>query len=141
MYIRQEATKELYQYNGSNITYDHDFVNLTEDAKDEYEDIYEKSTILPLYYARQDKIDEIKDTYHSYNSVLKSYQKFDNTCDYDYLAGGEIKHNSVTDEYSICNHVKAVDVKSTKENDWTRGNMTYKEDKWDIQINPINFVQ
>jgi hypothetical protein len=30
MYIRQEATKELYQYNGTDIVYDSDYKTLKE---------------------------------------------------------------------------------------------------------------
>jgi hypothetical protein len=30
MYIRQEATKELYQYNNTDIVYDHDYKSLKE---------------------------------------------------------------------------------------------------------------
>lgn len=141
MYIRQEATKELYQYNGSNITYDHNYKKLQETPKDTIGNLYEKSTIMPLYYVRQDKVDEIKDSYHSYNEVLNSYKKNNGTKNFDALAGGEIVYYDKLNEYRIWNHTKAVDVRTTAENDWTRGNMYYKEDKWDIQINPINYVQ
>nr|DAR22808.1 MAG TPA: transposase [Caudoviricetes sp.] len=61
MYIRQEATKELYQYNGSDITFDPDYSKLTSEHRKNYIvsngkkqelDSYDRSTLLPLYYQR-----------------------------------------------------------------------------------------
>lgn len=139
MYIRQEATKELYQYNGSNITYDHLYKRLSETPKKELQgNIYEKSTIFPLFYCRQDYINNIKDDYYSYNEVLESYKKDTRTKDFDNLSGSEIVRYDTLNEYRIWNHAKAVDI---KDNNLLRGNMTYKEDKWDITINPINYLQ
>ena len=56
--------------------------------------------------------------------------------DYNYLTGTELIRNKKLNEYRLCNHVKAVDIT----NGVLRGNMNYKEDKWDIQINPINYL-
>jgi hypothetical protein len=55
MYIRQEATKELYQYNGSDIVYNDDYKELTSVPRstgNSSYNFYDKSTIFPLYYAR-----------------------------------------------------------------------------------------
>ncbi len=138
MYIRQEATKEFYQYNGSDITYDHDYTDLTEVHRDingkEPDDnttVFDKSTILPLYYSRQDTINEIEDYYHNMSAPSK---------DYSALAGGEIVYYKNLDEYRIWNHAKGVNVQ-TAEQGRLRGNMQYNEDKWVVQIDPINVVQ
>lgn len=120
MFIRQEATKELYQDNGTDITYNPIYKTLNEDQQ-------LKSTIFPLYYQRYDTINEIEDSYKLATSPNK---------DYSALSGAEItKHK---DEYRIWNHCPAKDI---KEVGLLRGNMYYKEDKWDIRINPIDIVQ
>lgn len=138
MYIRQEATKELYQFNGSNITFNHKYQKMEEKYPEILEDnLYEKQAILPLYYARQDYIDQIKDDYHP-NIVYNKWK--DNASpsrDFDALAGGEIVYYDTLGEYRIWNHTKAV---SPKDNSSLRSNMRYKEDKWNVQINPINIV-
>ena len=140
MYIRQEATKELYQYNGSDIVFDSNYSSLNSVHRKNYKvqngrkielNSYDKSTLLPLYYQRQDTINEIEDTYRSMTSQNK---------DYSNLAGGEIIHYNNLDEYHLWNHAKAVDV-ADPEKGRLRGNMQYKEDKWYVQINPINIVQ
>ena len=137
MYIRQEATKELYQYNGCDITYNHDYNKqqsihrplLNSDGK-EITGYYDKSTLMPLYYSRQDTINEVEDYYHLKDNVP--------TKDFSALAGGEIVYYDTLDEYRIWNHTKAVNMQSRGR---LRGNMQYNEDQWLIQINPINVVQ
>ena len=136
MYIRQEATKELYQYNGCDITYDHDYTDLTSEHRSlknsEGKDIsgyYDRSTLMPLYYSRQDTINEVEDAYHLKDDVP--------TKDFSALAGGEIVHYKTLDEYRIWNHAKAVDMQTKGR---LRGNMQYNEDQWLVQINPINLV-
>lgn len=140
MYIRQEATKELYQYNGSDILFNSDYVNLDSEHRKNYKiqngqkielQSYDKSTLLPLYYQRQDTINEIEDTYKSMTSKNR---------DYSNLSGGEIIKYDTLDEYHIWNHAKAVDI-TDPEKGRLRGNMHYKEDKWYVQINPLNIVQ
>lgn len=133
MYIRQEATKELYQYNGSNILFDNDYSAL----QSEHELIpdntrYKKSTIFPLYYSRQKGYNEIEDYYH-----LKDGSK--QSKDYKNLTGSEIVRYENLNEYRICTHAKAVDIRDSGGR--LRGNMQYREDKWYVQINPINLVQ
>lgn len=137
MYIRQEATKELYQTNGYDVTYDLDYPSLQEVHRplkrndgSIVPNFYDKSTILPLYYSRQDTINEIEDYYHLKDDV--------STKNFSALAGGEIVRYKTLGEYRIWNHTKAVDLNS---NGRIRGNMQYKEDKWYVQINPINIVQ
>lgn len=140
MYIRQEATKELYQYNGSDILYNPDYKDLeSKHRKIEVVDPitkiiqlspkYDRSTLLPLYYSRQDTFNEVEDYYRSKTSPSKDYSK---------LSGAEIVRYENLNEYRIWNHAKAVDVNSPGGR--MRGNMQYKEDKWDVQINPINIV-
>ena len=137
MYIRQEATKELHQYNGSNIVFDNDYYKLNSihrPLKDSngniIQDKYDKSTIFPLYFYRQDTINTIEDQYHLKDDV--------NTKDFSAMAGAEIIHYKTPDEYRIWNHAKAVDI---KEKGRIRGNMSYIEDRWRVQINPINLIQ
>lgn len=137
MYIRQEATKELYQYNGCDITYAEDYIQLKAEHRplinsegQEIEGYYSKSTLLPLYYSRQDSVNNIEDFYHLKDNV--------DTKDFSALSGAEIVHYDTLDEYRIWNHAKAVDMKSKGR---LRGNMQYQEDKWKVQINPINVTQ
>ena len=136
MYIRQEATKELYQYNGCDVTYDHEYSDLDSEHRplldsdgNEIPGFYDRSTLMPLYYSRQDTINEIEDSYHLKDDVP--------TKDFSALAGGEIVHYKTLDEYRIWNHAKAVDMQTKGR---LRGNMQYNEDQWLVQINPINLV-
>lgn len=132
MYIRQEATKELFQANGSNITFNSDYKNLASRHRPLQgipNGIYERSTLFPLYYSRQDTINEIEDYYHMRTEASK---------DFSALSGAEIVHTKTSDEYHIWNHAKGVDL---VESGRLRGNMQYKEDKWYVQINPLNLVQ
>lgn len=140
MYIRQEATKELYQYNGSDILFNSDYVNLDSEHRKNYRieegqkielKGYDRSTLLPLYYQRRDSINEIEDYYAGATAPSK---------DYSALAGGEVVRYDTLNEYHIWNHAKAVDV-SDPTKGRMRGNMQYKEDKWHVQINPLNIVQ
>lgn len=132
MYIRQEATKELYQYNNSDIVFDHNYFKLKSKPREiDNSEYLEKSTIFPLYYTRQDTINEVEDSY-------REFKDHSGDKNFSQLAGAEIVHYNNLDEYRIWNHSKAVDI--TKEG-LLRGNMQYKEDNWNIQINPINYVQ
>ena len=136
MYIRQEATKELYQYNGFDVTYDHEYSDLDSEHRplldsdgNEIPGFYDRSTLMPLYYSRQDAINDIEDHYHLKDGV--------NTKDFSALSGGEIVHYKTLDEYRVWNHAKAVDMQKRGR---LRGNMQYNEDQWLVQINPINIV-
>ena len=130
MYIRQEATKELYQFNGSDITYDNNYLEQdSEHRLIETSNSYDKSTLLPLYYSRQDKTNEIEDYYHLKDGAP--------TKDFSSLSGGEIVYYKNLDEYRLWEHSKAVDISKYGR---LRGNMQYKEDLWNIQINPLNVL-
>lgn len=122
MFFRQEATKEFYQFNGSDIVFDERYRELNPSKNP-------KSTIFPLYYSRQDTINELYDIYKQLTATNK---------DYNNLSGSEIVFDELLNQFSILMHAKAVDI--TK-NGRLRGNIHYKEDKWDIQINPITFKQ
>lgn len=142
MYIRQEATKEFYQDNGSDITYDHKYKQLEEEhrplnpfkiinGKVDTNQGFDKSTIFPLYYSRQDAINEIYDYYHRITNDGK---------DYSALSGAELILYRNLNEIRILNNCEAINIK-THPQGRLRGNMEYKEDLWNIQINPINYVQ
>nr|DAH58297.1 MAG TPA: hypothetical protein [Bacteriophage sp.] len=90
-----------------------------------------------MYYCRQDTINEIEDSYHLYGHQ-ESYGNSDKN--FSALAGAEIVHYKTLDEYRIWNHAKAIDIHDFEKGGRMRGNMQYKEDLWDIQINPINIV-
>lgn len=142
MYIRQEATKELYQFNGSDIVYNPDYKTLNSEPrplKNSTTDKYDKSTIFPLYYSRQDTINEIEDSYHLYGHDSQGNPL--STKNFSALSGAEIVRYPNLDEYRIWNHAKAVDIHDFQKGGRMRGNMQYKEDKWDVQINPLNLVQ
>lgn len=131
MYIRQEAVKDVYNYNGSDISYNPKFLELKpqQRKKGTIEKYNDKSTIFPLYYSRIDTVNEIYD-----------YYKLKRTLDYDYtnLTGSEIVYDPLLGNFSIWTHAKAADIKHVGR---IRGNMNYQEDCWDVQINPIIFVQ
>ena len=130
MFFRQEATKEFYQFNGSNIVFDERYRDITPQQRDiKDSNIKDKSTIFPLYYSRQDTLNELYDIYKQLTATNK---------DYNNLSGSEIVFDELLNQFSILMHAKAVDI---REGGRIRGNMHYKEDKWDVQINPITFNQ
>ena len=142
MYIRQEATKELYQYNGSNILFDSNYVKLDSEHRKRYMiqngarielQGYDKSTLLPLYYCRRNDFNNIEDYYHLKDGTSQSK-------DFSALSGAEIVKYDTLQEYRIWNHAKAINIADDTKGR-IRGNMQYKEDKWYVQINPINLVQ
>ncbi len=132
MYIRQEATKELFQNEGFDISYNDDYKTLTEEHRKiiKLPDLYKKSTIFPLYYKRVDKLNTIEDYYHQ--------RPGEHGKDFSNMSGSEIVYYKNLNEFRIWTHSKAVNmIKKGR----LRGNMLYKEDKWNIQIPSINFVQ
>jgi hypothetical protein len=57
MYIRQELTKDLYQWNGSDILYNKNALGMIPEQRPivgwgTVTDKKDKSTLLPLYYTR-----------------------------------------------------------------------------------------
>lgn len=142
MYIRQEATKELYQYNGSGILFDSDYVKLDSEHRKRYMiqngarielQGYDKSTLFPLYYCRRNDFNNIEDYYHLKDGTSQSK-------DFSALSGAEIVRYNNLQEYRIWNHAKAINIADDTKGR-IRGNMQYKEDKWCVQINPINLIQ
>ena len=131
MYIRQEAIKELHQYNGVDIVFNPQYKKLKEKIPSEIGDYYSKSTIFPAYYYRKDTFNEIEDSY-------KQFAEATDKRNYDQLSGSEIVYYKNLDEFRIWNHAKAINMYSGGR---LRGNMQYIEDRWNVQINPINIVQ
>lgn len=163
-YFRQEATKHLYQYNGADIVYNHDYLNIIPEQRDilysttKYKDM---SIMFPLYYSRVDSLNDIEDHYQSMTSASRNYQ---------YISGSEIIHDKQLNEFRIATHIKACPFKKRylqeitqdrytsllaagytnvliQNNKWyevmeygrINGNMDYLEDKWDIQVPSITY--
>ena len=130
MYFRQEALKALYQYNGFDIEYNPNFLEIEPKQ-------HNRSADLPKYYYRENKI----------NNVYDSYKRFD--CDkpfnYDHLSGAEIVYYPTRNEFRVWNHVEAIDADAMVidkngmliETSIIKANCRYLEDKWVISINPI----
>ena len=155
MYVRQELTKHLYQLNGSDIVYNPNYIKLLDRVKQrpiynynksqvqQYDDFCgykitesqykDKSTLFSGYYSRKDTLNEIYDSY--VRAMDPNLSK-----NYSQLSGGEIKYDPLLDQFSIINHVKAIDVKDPLQGR-LRGNTQYINDSWITQINPLNFVQ
>ena len=159
MYFRQEATKNLYQYNGSDILFNKNYLKVKPKQRDilgstsPYKD---RSTMFPLYYTRVDTVNEIEDYYQAATAPNKDYQS---------LSGSEIIYNEKLDSFKILTHVKGCPFKGfykqrCKDTDpgaiiddsvpypyvWAqygrlRGNMDFIEDNWYVQIPSINFYQ
>jgi hypothetical protein len=123
MYYRQEATKELYQNLGSDIIFNREY----KETPIEQNLI---STVFPWYYERIDTFDYIYDKYQQKQSAFNK--------DYQNLTGSEIVYDSNLEEYNIVTHCKGADLTEVGR---IRGNMQYKEDVWDVEIRPINYMQ
>ena len=130
MYFRQEAMKALWQYNGCDIEYNSNFLNVQTRQQ-------AKSADLPHnYFARRNGLNEIEDYYVAAEV---------GTHDYRHLSGGEIVYYPTRQEYRVWNHALAVDVDDQPDTSASayggRGlmasNMRYLEDRWKIQINPL----
>ena len=125
MYFRQEALKALYQYNGYNIEYNPNFLDI--ESKQ-----HNKSADLPKYYSRWDTINEIYDTYKQFAAP--------GGFNYDHLSGAEIVYYPTRNEFRVWNHAKAIDVDELDQDIATsviKANCRYLEDKWLVSINPI----
>ena len=130
MYIRQEVTKEcLNSLKNTMLQYDENFINLQEEHRSlDGENIFKKSTIFPLKYYKES----------TFNNIEDYYLEVTNQNNYvNQTTGAEVIHDNITDEYKICNHVKAVDIKTSR----LKGNMQYVDDRWNVQISPITLVQ
>ena len=120
MYFRQEALKALYQYNGYDIEYNSNFLEIEPKQ-------HNKSADLPKYYSRWDTINEIYDSYKRFSAP----EGFN----YDHLAGAEVIYYPTRNEFRIWNHTEAVDQDATTS--VIKANCRYLEDKWLVSINPI----
>ena len=126
MYFRQEALKALWQYNGSDITYDRNFLKVQPRQQPRSADLIHK------YYSRKDTINDIED-YYIHINYPKGY-------DYKHLSGAEIVYYPTRQEFRIWNHTMAVDLKDLSQDDARSiiaGNCEYLEDRWKVTINPI----
>ena len=125
MYFRQEALKALYQYNGYDIEYNPNFLEIEPKQ-------HNRSADLPKYYSRWDTINDIYDSYKRFSAPIGF--------NYDHLAGAEIVYYPTRNEFRVWNHVEAIDVDSLRQDIATsviKANCRYLEDKWLVSINPI----
>lgn len=125
MYFRQEALKALYQYNGYDIEYNPNFLEIEPKQ-------HNRSADLPKYYSRWNTINDIYDSYKRFDT--------DKPFNYDHLAGAEIVYYPTRKEFRIWNHVEAIDLDSLNQDIATsiiKANCQYLEDKWLVSINPI----
>ena len=125
MYFRQEALKALYQYNGYDIEYNPNFVEIEPKQ-------HARSAIFPQYYSRWDTVNEIYDSYKRLEG--------DKPFNYDHLSGSEIVYYPTRNEFRVWNHAQAIDVDSLNQDLATsviKANCRYLEDKWLVTINPI----
>jgi hypothetical protein len=125
MYFRQEALKALYQYNGYDIEYNPNFLEIEPKQ-------HNRSADLPKYYSRWDTINDIYDSYKRFSAPIGF--------NYDHLAGAEIVYYPTRHEFRVWNHVEAIDVDSLSQDVATsviKANCRYLEDKWLVSINPI----
>lgn len=126
MYYRQETTKELFQTLGSKISFNPDKEKLLGTLKH-----CPKSTIFPLYYNRVNVFNDIYDYYTMMLDRSKSR-------DYSELSGSEINWDQTLNEFTVTTHIKNQPIDKFGV---LRGNSRYKEDRWDIQIPAITFMQ
>ena len=130
MYFRQEALKALYQYNGYDIEYNPNFLEIEPKQ-------HNRSADFPKYYSRWDTVNEIYDSYKRFSAPMGF--------NYDHLSGAEIVYYPTRNEFRVWNHVQAIDAdeKITNkkgmlvETSVIKANCRYLEDKWLVSINPI----
>ena len=125
MYFRQEALKALYQYNGYDIEYNPNFLEIEPKQ-------HNRSADFPKYYSRWDSINDVYDSYKRFSAP--------DGFNYDHLAGAEIVYYPTRNEFRVWNHAEAIDVDSLSSELATsviKANCRYLEDKWLISINPI----
>lgn len=162
IYVRQEATKELFSNKQSNVQFNPNYKKLCENNLEQQP----KSTIFPWYYRRVNTYNDIYDLYTRMTGDDRNY------C---YLSGSEIKWHEDTNDFSIVTHIKnspinghwepiteteytslPSNIKVRKKEEtrdkinfyyvWDtigrmRGNSHYKEDRWRIQIPSVTLIQ
>lgn len=170
IFWRQEALKHIYQWNNGDITYDRKYEKLDPSQRKEwYMNYYDKSTLFPLYYHRNDTLNEIYDSYQNMTSLSQDYQNMIGTeVVYDKLMGEfklqvhtparcmdqgqEVEINAIT--YDQLQHETNIPVKKEWDAEQERfryykyinygrrlGNCHYKEDEWYVQIPPILYAE
>ena len=125
MYFRQEALKALYQYNGYDIEYNPNFLEIEPKQ-------HNRSADLPKYYFRQDHLNSIYDNYKKWAAP--------SGFNYDHLSGAEIVYYPTRNEFRVWNHTQAIDLDELNQDITTsiiKANCRYLEDKWLVNINPI----
>lgn len=131
MYFRQEAIKSIWNYNGINIKYDSNYSNMNPEQN------IKSADLVHAYYDRWQPINQI---YDYYISKVANWGY-----DYSHISGAEIIKYKNRNEYRIQMHSKAVNLAdqldTTNDAFGGRGliasNIRYLEDKWYIQINPL----
>ena len=170
IFWRQEALKHIYQWNNGDITYDRKYEKLEPSQRKEwYMNYYDKSTLFPLYYHRNDTLNEIYDSYQNMTSLSQDYQNMIGTeVVYDKLMGEfklqvhtparcmdqgqEVEIDAIT--YDQLQHETSIPVKKEWDAEQERfryykyinygrrlGNCHYKEDEWYVQIPPILYAE
>ena len=142
MFFRQEAIKNIYQYNGSNISFDDNYLGVeTKPKTNPIYNYYEKSTMFPLFYSRVNVTNSIEDYYQSLSVPVGK--------DYSSLSGSEIIYDKDLSQFKVDTHLKICPIDKwyqTSDNQYhkygrLRGNAEYLEDQWYIQIPPIVYLQ
>ena len=131
-YIRQEAWKDILQYNGKDVKYDRKFLDFEPTWEILYIDnnktYYKRSTSFPLYY----------NWFQTFDEVYNSYQLKTDSPDYNYanLSGTTINHDGKRFTYNT--HVIAKDLLTEGQ---LRGNMIYRKGMWMVQIPQMIYIQ
>lgn len=151
MYFRQEATKAFYQYNGSDILYNHNTFDekhgiqpqiitssdyIQKNSADQYlrrdeavSNTY-KANVFPLMYQRDDTFNEVEDYYRT---IVAPKGK-----DYPNLTGCELIWQEDSNTFALCNHVK---VREASKVGIIGSNARYENDRINFQISPISIYQ
>lgn len=120
MFFRQEATKNLMQNLGSNITYDPRYKDIhTEQRRMIGSFYYDKSTYFPLYYERRGHIDTVYDHYVMMGSKSVVPR------DYAHLSGSEIVYDQDLNEFKVQTHIRNIPINSYDDKEITREQYEY----------------
>lgn len=125
MYFRQEATNALLQANVQNyyIKPDEEFLTKT------FADLPARSALFPIvYYTEKPDNNKLYSQWVEMTDVRGEYS-------YAHLSGTTLNRNG--QEISITEHSPAKDIRKVGR---LLGNMHYREDRWFVQISPINVL-
>ena len=128
MYFRQEARKAIWQYNGSDICYNKNFLNI------QPKQVAKSADLIQKYFNRIDTINDVEDYY------LSCTYPYGNKYDYRHLSGAELIYYPNRQEYRIWNHANAInldDLNQESARSIMSSNCRYLEDRWRISLNPI----